>query len=312
VILPRGYRHAGFRALRLTLGLAGIVFLLLALQRSWKEGVDRVDIDWWRLAMATLLLAAASVALAYSWAAMLKDLAPASKLARGFLRAQPAKYVPGGWAQPVSQVAHTVDAGANSGRAAVAYPVQAVCLAVAGAMLASGLVFARQAPLLIRWAAALGPLTAVFLSRHWMRTITDWLGRAFRRDGWGSLVPSQASILECFAWSVGAIASMGVAFALLASESYSGLISPFVAATGFSLAWLAGFVAVPVPAGVGVREVVLLVALGGAAPASLAVGFSIMHRALQMVAELAMAAAARLKRSPLKPAADGGGFHQGG
>jgi len=209
---------------------------------------------------------------------------------RSYLRAQPAKYVPGGWAQPVSQVAHTANLGAHVGRATVAYPVQAVCLMVAGATLGSGLGFSEEPSSTLRWVSLAGLLSLVLLSRRWMMAVFALVGRAFRRGGWGALVPPQEASLKCFAWSLCVIGFMAAAFSLLAAGSYSGSVPPLTMISVFSLAWVAGFVAIPVPAGVGVREAVLMSVLGSAGPASVAVALSVAHRGLQMVAELVLAA----------------------
>jgi uncharacterized membrane protein YbhN (UPF0104 family) len=55
-------------------------------------------------------------------------------------------------------------------------------------------------------------------------------------------------------------------------------------ALAFSAAWVAGYVALPFPAGIGVREAVLVGLLP--APAAVVTAASIVHRLLTMLAEL--------------------------
>ena len=67
-----------------------------------------------------------------------------------------------------------------------------------------------------------------------------------------------------------------------------------VVVLSFSVAWLAGFVAIPVPAGLGVREAILVLIL--AAPTPSVVVASIVHRLVLMCAEALLAVLAYLRR----------------
>jgi hypothetical protein len=289
-------RHPSLlRISRVVLGSAGVLFLVISLARNWTTWVGHVEINGWRLVLAMGLLLAAGVLLARSWAAVLAGLAPPGKLTRGYLRSQPAKYIPGGWAQPVSQVVHAAGDGAHIGMAATAYPVQAVCLFVSGAVLGVGVVALGEAPDVLRCVSPIGVLTVILLSRRWMAWIVGLLGRLLGKAGWEELVPAQAAIWRCFAWSLGAIGLMAAAFAVLADSSYGSLLGPLGAISVFAFAWAVGFAALPFPAGVGVREAVLAGVLGGTGPGSLVVGLSILHRALQMLAELALLLVSRFR-----------------
>jgi uncharacterized membrane protein YbhN (UPF0104 family) len=75
---------------------------------------------------------------------------------------------------------------------------------------------------------------------------------------------------------------------MVLATSVHAVSSAAASVPGFALAWTAGFLALPFPAGVGIREVVLIAVLGRAGGTAPLIGASVAHRLLSIVAELAM------------------------
>jgi hypothetical protein len=105
-------------------------------------------------------------------------------------------------------------------------------------------------------------------------------------------LPPQAAILRAYLCALGNLAAYGAAFTVLLSDG--GAVNPFVAVSAFCAAWVAGYLVVPVPSGLGVREAVLVAALPDLATASL-LAASVAHRVLGIVAEAALAGGSRLQ-----------------
>lgn len=282
-------RSAAWKIAQWLLGLVAVAFLTAALVRTWNQGLGRIDLSPWRLAATGMLLFLTNGALSRSWSALLGVDASRSHLVLGYLRALPGKYVPGGWAQPVGQIGMAEEAGAALGRAVVAYPVQAICLVVAGAVLGSGISLNSSVPNWIRWIAAGGLASAVLLRRRWLERLLAAVGRLLKKPNWGGLLPPQAAILASFAWSSLGLACMAASFAVLAEQPGGDVPAFLLVMSSFAFSWLSGYLAVPFPGGVGVREATLTAALSGIAPTSLAIGLAILHRLLQISTELLLA-----------------------
>ena len=104
----------------------------------------------------------------------------------------------------------------------------------------------------------------------------------------------QSAIGRAYIWTLGTLLASGAGFALMLASIDAA--SPQAAAVVvYSLAWVAGFLAVIVPAGLGVREAVLMALLPASAGTIVAV--SICHRLLTMAVEGAALFAAR-SRTP--------------
>jgi len=100
------------------------------------------------------------------------------------------------------------------------------------------------------------------------------------------------------------MALAGASLATLALASGTA-ITPGAVATSiavFSAAWIAGFLAPGAPAGLGIREAILLTGLGPTFGAQAAVEIAILFRALSVTADLvALCVGALLLRSTATP-----------
>lgn len=284
---------------RALFGVAGLAFLAVAFWQTWDRGDQAIVPAGWRLGAAFLALAAAMSMSYRAWAALFPRDLRTRRLAAGFFVAQLGKYVPGAVWQAVGQVAYATRAQVSVARAATAFAVFAVAQAGAGAIVGAGV--AVVVPGLAWWVrlAALAALGLVLLlDRRWM----VWaIGRYHRRRSQGGapsnpvqpdVVPSQAAILRSCGWSMGVMLAMGTAFIVLIGGLVAPLPRPAVM-SAHSLAWTVGFLAVPVPSGVGIREAVLIVILGTWTDTASLIATSVYFRLAQMLAELMLIGATR-------------------
>jgi uncharacterized membrane protein YbhN (UPF0104 family) len=91
--------------------------------------------------------------------------------------------------------------------------------------------------------------------------------------------------VHAYLFGLGNLISYGAAYAVLLTDVAD--VNPFIAGSALCAAWVAGYLVVPLPSGLGVREAVLVAALPGAA-ASL-VAASVAHRLLGIGAEATLA-----------------------
>jgi glycosyltransferase 2 family protein len=273
---------------RLLLGGIALVFLVVAFRSNWDRSRQQVLPSAWAFAEAFVLVLVGLVLGARGWASLLSGEASGAALAGGFYTAQLGKYVPGGVWQAVGQVGLARRAGVGTSSAVTAFPVHAIAQATAGGTVGAGLIVAGQSvPLAIRLASLSGLLLLPLLRRAWMVRVVGLLARVLKRSWPGSLVPTQSRILRSYCYAVGSILSNGVAFTLLALSVHA-VPSAIAGVAGYALAWTAGFLAVPFPSGVGIREAVLIAIFGPFGGTAPIIGASVAHRLVAIVAELLM------------------------
>ena len=262
--------NRGLQTVILLAGLAGIAF---AVSRSVDTAQDHVLPSAPAWVAAAALAMVAIVASARAWVALFSDLIdePASRAAvRGtFYLAQLTKYLPvGGFAQAASQLGLAPTVGVPLKRAAVAFPVSAVCAVVACATLGSGLALDASLPGWIRVLAACGLATPILLRRALMARVLDLARRVIHRIPGSDQLPTQRDIVVFYGWALVTIGSLCAAYAILLGSLHTGA-NPGTVFCAFALSWAIGFIAIPIPAGVGVREAVLLGLLPGVGTAQL-------------------------------------------
>ncbi len=92
---------------------------------------------------------------------------------------------------------------------------------------------------------------------------------------------------------------MGSAFAVLVTGLVPATSFPTVV-SGHAMAWMVGFVAVPFPSGLGIREAVHILLLGPSVGTATLIAASVYFRLAQMLAELVLIAASRNWRAPTR------------
>lgn len=291
---PSLRRWAG-RGLRVLFGVAGLVFLGIAFQQTWVRSQQHVIPSAWHIAGAGALILSGLFCASRSWAVLFGGMASVRELARGFFTSQLGKYVPGGIWQAMGQVGLASRAGVRVSEASAAFLVQAVTQVAAGATVGASLVALGTH---LSWGARLLSLLVLLLlpplHRAWMVRAVRFFQRIMRRDPSEDIVPSQDRILRSYGWSVLTVVASGSAFALLASSVHASS-PPIAAVPAFALAWTVGFLAVPFPSGLGIREAVLIGTLGSAFGTAPVIAASVVHRLVTMVGELVMNVAVRVR-----------------
>ncbi len=218
------------------------------------------------------------------------------------LVSQLAKYVPGGVWQASGQVGLARALGVRLQRGATAFSVLAVTQAVAGCTY--GLVLAAawtDVGIVLRVLMALGALaTLVLIDRRWMVWVLHKIPKT--RSASAELVPPQRAIVITWAICLVTLAATSCAYLVLLG-SFGPVDQPFLVIGAYAIAWTVGFIAIPIPSGVGIREAVLATILHGIFPASVIIAASVYYRLVSVATEGVMAAIASHRVRPSRLAA---------
>lgn len=269
--------------LRLAFGVAGALFLIFAFWETWTASRAQILPNWTSTAAALALVSAGLVFGAKGWLTLFEDAAPAG-LASGFFASQLGKYIPGGIWQPLGQIALATSEQVTAGKATTAFTIHAITQLTAGLTLGGLIgVFGSELPLWLRIAAVSGFISLPFLTRELLERLARHL-LAWRKGATPlKPIPSQQAILKAYAWSILTLICSGMAFFLLL-RSLGSPDSAALTISAFSLAWATGFLLIPFPAGVGVREAVLMFVLAATTPVVIAA--SVVHRLLTILTEV--------------------------
>lgn len=298
------------RLIQLLLLVVGLVAIAFAVKETVGDAKEHVMPSAAAIVVGAGFAIVATAASARGWVALFSDLV-SSRADRAALRgtvylAQLTKYLPvGGVAQAASQVGLARSVGVPLKRATVAFPVSAVGAVAGAATLGAGVVFASDLPVWVRALAVLGAVLCVLLlQRGPMGYVLDLARRFVHRVPGADQLPTQTDIYMFYGWAMVTTGSLGIAYALLL-HSLVPNVNPFIVFCAFAVSWVIGFVAVPIPAGVGVREAVLVALIPGVGAAPL-LAASLVLRLLQIGAELLAVSVNRVvtMRHRPPPAAD--------
>jgi hypothetical protein len=283
------------RAVLLLLLLLAIAAALWSLAGQWhgvRDGASQLS-AWPLMGAAAAALASLAVSL-LTWRSTLAGLGtrlPLSPAARIFFVGQLGKYLPGS----VWPVLAQMELGASYGlsrRQVGTASLLAVGIGVPGALLIGALAVPA---LFSNGAAAFGlvflalPVAAVLLHPRVLNPALNRGLRLLRRSPLPERLSGRA-IVRVAVLSAVAQLLLGVQAYLLAVDlgAHGRYVLPLVVG-GFTLATVAGLLALPVPAGAGVREAVLVAALTPVLPVSRALLLAVISRILLTTADLTMA-----------------------
>jgi len=275
-----------------------IVCFVLALVGAWRQSAALPSI--WRLCAVGGLWVIGVLSAAFAWATLLGG---DHRLEHGAasIVSQIAKYIPGGVWQASGQLGLARSVGVQLQRSAVAFTVQMLMQAVAACTF--GVVVAitwSDGAGWLRVVLALGAvMSLVLVDRRWMVWILHKIPRT--RDASSDLVPPQRTILTTFAAALVTIATLGIGY-LIVLGSFGSVDDPWLVVGAFAIAWLVGFLLVPLPSGLGAREAVLVALLHGMFPSSVLVAASVYQRVALIATEglLALIASHRVRPSRLR------------
>src|SRR5438105_2580600 len=215
-------------------------------------------------------------------------------LAAGFYASQLGRYIPGAIWQPLAQVGLATQAGASLQQASTGFGVFALVEVAAGGTVGATLaVLGRGLPLAVRLSALLMLVPMLVLRRGWIVRTLHMVTRLTRKRFGGGIVPSQRAILSSYCWTLVTLVLNSAAFTVLLS-SFRGGAPILRSAAAFGFAWTIGFLAIPFPSGIGIREAILILALRSAVPTSYVIAASVTHRLVSMVGELLMIISSRI------------------
>jgi glycosyltransferase 2 family protein len=290
-----GAANPWYRALRVAFGIAAIGFLAIAFVATVEEVEGSLVPPLWALLLAAAAQAVALWATQRSWAALLPEV-PVGRLAQGFYVSHLGKYIPGAVWQPLGQVGYAVRDGVEGPRAASGYLLHAIASVAAMGIVGSFVLVLGESPgRLVVAVATCGLISPVFLHRGLAAAALAPLGRWIPAVRTGRAFPSQTEILRAFGWAVAASAASGLGFGSIL-VGVAGPEVAWLAVPGYALSWLAGFVAIPVPAGIGVREAVMVAVFGGFVPVATVVAASVYQRLVSMIVEAAFATGSSVAR----------------
>lgn len=290
----RYVRYVGLkRALRVVgvvaacLGTAGFLYAAL---RSLDWGDLAPYLEWRSAALlviAATLYAATIPISALAWQQLLASMGekrPYRRLNAMMLATQIGKYLPGNVGHVVGRVALAVRDGLRPATVATSLAYEVVLLLLSG--VAVGLVAAVLSPqgtallpgsiggrVAFAGLVGLGGLAGVYLAGRFLPRLATAVGLgAFAGH---TRLPSRSALGVACLLYVGAYLAIGGSAAVLADGLRTAAHPGYALLTGaFAIAWIAGFVTPGAPAGIGVREALLMLMLGpsmGTADASLLV-----------------------------------------
>ena len=288
------------------IGAAAGVFLLLAVVGAVTEDLSdlRKAVDaphlGWLLAAAALALATElgfALASAAVGRSLVRPAPPLTRTAATYLVAQQAKHIPGGIWPAVARagLSRRLHPGLGT-RMAFLWVLGESLASVAAGLVTGGAVLlaADQAGLRSRaWAAlalaaGLGALIAFAVARQ------SLLGRVLDTAGklTGQPTPGLTRLAAAHApaWLASGATTAALAAAIVRPEG--GLPDYRILAAAAVLASVAGFLALPVPAGIGVREAVFVALAAGVLTGSQAVVLALAARLVSLAAQVILAGVA--------------------
>ena len=303
VVPPRrSTRQRSVDVLRVAVLLIILGAVAYALWRNWEEvRSDLGRLDAVTLAGATALALLSPFLTVLGWRVLLRDLgsrlhiAPASGV---FFVGQLGKYLPGSVWSVVVQTEMAARLGVPRRRTAVCgllcIGLSALTSLIAGLpalplLLTRGQVTAPwwSVPLLI---AVLLPLLWPPLLNAGIRRVLRLLGRPPLEHDLGAGAVAHSSVWFAGSWFAGGLSVWVLAWALAPEDAPFGELA-LVAVSGYLLAAGIGMFSIIVPAGVGVRDGVLVLLLATQMPFSAAAAVVVVARFLTVVGDVVWAAA---------------------
>jgi uncharacterized membrane protein YbhN (UPF0104 family) len=277
------------RVLNAALLLAGLAGIAWVVAESVTAAQGKVLPSLPALFLAGLFAIMTILSSARAWVALFSDLvdtrARRAALRGTFYLSQLTKYVPvGGVLQAASQLTLARSAGVPTRRIAVAFPVSVIGAVAAGGTLGAGLVFDTGLSRGIRVLALFGSATVLLLHRGLMARAIQLGRRYVKRIPDSSELPTQRDIFAFYGWALLTIGAACFAYSVLLL-SVTPSVNGATVFCAFAVSWVIGFLAVPIPAGVGVREAMLIALVPGVGAAPL-LAASLALRLLSIGAEI--------------------------
>ena len=300
---------------RLTLLLVVCACAGVAVHANWNQAREAVaELPLWVLPTAVLAGMLGLAAQMLAWRSLLAGLGsplPRTVAARVMFVGQLGKYLPGSVWAFVAQVELARDWNVPRSRGAAATLVAiAVTVAVSLAVAAVALpLSSAEAARRWWWALAAAPVLLACLHPRVLGWGIGLAARPFARfrevAEAGPLRIGGGSVAASVGWTLVAWVPLGAHVWLLTWAVGGNALASIGPAVGaYALAWTLGLLVVFAPAGLGVREVVLVVALAPVVDAGAALVVAVLSRLVMTVADVGWAGLSLLlSRSSIRPAA---------
>ncbi|MFN2624855.1 MAG: lysylphosphatidylglycerol synthase domain-containing protein [Mycobacteriales bacterium] len=280
------------RTLRVAFAVVALALLVVSAATQWGDIRPRVhDLGAVSIGAALLAVLAGLWCSLLSWRAVLADLGSpltTRDAERVFFVGQLGKYLPGSLWPILAQMELGRDLHVPRRRSAAAAVVIFGINVVTGAIVALGTL-----PLVDRdalgargWALLAVPVGIALLHPRVVNPALNRGLRLLRREPLDQPL-TYAGLLRAAAWALAMwLCYGGQLYLLLRDLDASGARLVPLAVGAFALAWVVGFLFVIAPAGAGVREGTLVVALGGALAAPAATLVALVSRLLMTIGDL--------------------------
>jgi hypothetical protein len=276
----------------MTIALGFVGYAGWTLLGRWEPKAVHVKV--WLAVLSTLPLAVGVFLQAWGWVRLVRRMsgAPVSLLkgCRLYFDSQLARYAPGKVGLPLVRMEGAARLGVGSPLVGSSILIETLCWTAVGALSSmlvlagSGRQKAAMFALLGRYAVplsilfGLGLLSLLVVDR---RHFPAFAVRALRLDGTGPLLPVDLPIILAGHWATWAIHGYLISRAVGASPEDAA-----AAVAAFLVAPLAGFMMVAAPAGLGMREALLSLALAPTVGTGGALATAVLSRMCTLVAEV--------------------------
>jgi hypothetical protein len=280
-------------ALRVAFLVAAAVVIVLALRRQGSGVTDAVRRTGVAASLASLLAALLGLfASAMVWRALLADLGsrlPMRTALHVFFLGQLGKYLPGSVFAVAAQMQLGRSQGVSRSRVGTASLLFMGVLVCAG-LLVAAVALPLTSPDALRhyfWVLAALPVGLVCLAPPVLTRLVALLLRVLRRDPIERAL-SWAGVGSAVAWAVAMWVAYGVhVLVLLLPQDTSGTANlGLLALGGYALAWTVGFLVLLAPAGAGLRELVLVLALAPVLDSAPATAVAVVSRGVMTLGDL--------------------------
>jgi uncharacterized membrane protein YbhN (UPF0104 family) len=292
---PMSEPRRWFRWIFAALGLAYVGITIWSAARSGELVMPSPS----AIALSLALISAGVWSASASWAMLFRDPEDRRRLQSVFLLGQLGKYTPaGGLGQAVGQIGMSKTERWSAREVTGAFVLHSIFQIAAAATLAGFLVLDPNLPPWLRAVLSLGFVTPLLVGGRALEMIVERLGRRYPK--WTVSLPDRTTRLKVLGMLTIPLTCSGLALGLVMSGMSD--LHPLVAVPAFAASWAVGFIAIPVPAGLGVREALLGLLLPVSAGVVTAASLSIRIMTVGVEAVLAAlywrAGAPAARRSP--------------
>jgi glycosyltransferase 2 family protein len=278
----------------------GAVYAIYRERHAFGEALHRIGV--WPM-LLSLAVGAAGIAVTYPlWREVLRGLGvrlPWGQGARVFFTSQLGKYLPGSvW--PVVMQMEAGRARGASRRTMLSGNLLTIVLSCCVGLLVAGValpIWSAHALAHYWWVLLALPFLIGLLHPRALPALLDRVAVLVGREPLREQLPLRSTV-RAGAWSVLSWLLLGThLYVLCAALGHAGLSAFALCVGGMALAISAGVLLIPVPAGAGLREVVLLLVLRSILGNGEALAVVVGSRALLIVADLLLAALAAAPRA---------------